>query len=363
MARARSLVTSAQAGSLVLVFAIVTGATIALTRLYLDLTGYPSIGGATFHLAHALWGGLALMIAVVLLLAVRGRWVEPTGAVLGGVGAGLFVDEVGKFMTRANDYFFPLAAPVVYLCLIALAYAAYAAGRAQRTTARSHLHAALDLARDVADGRPTPSRVSALRDHAEAAEAVADDDTQRDLARALLAVASTEAAVADQGHQAWWTAAAAGVRRLEQRWLPLERFRRVLRVGLITLAVLTGVSSLIGLPLSIFAALSPDVGELTFERTTGTAGPVAFALYGVSSAVGLVVAVLWWLGARALRARHLDVPTAWRRVAIGTVLAMVVVNATSAYLDQFMSLAGLAVNALTVAAMASFTTRSGHPLE
>jgi hypothetical protein len=29
--------------------------TVALIRLFLVLTGYPQIGNATFHLAHALW--------------------------------------------------------------------------------------------------------------------------------------------------------------------------------------------------------------------------------------------------------------------------------------------------------------------
>jgi hypothetical protein len=130
------VITSVHAGTLVTVFAVATALTIGCTRVYLDLTGYPSVGGKVYHLAHALWGGLFLMIACVLLLAVRGRWVDATSAVVGGVGAGLFVDEVGKFITRKNDYFFPLAAPIVYLCILALVYAAYAAGRRQRDPAR-----------------------------------------------------------------------------------------------------------------------------------------------------------------------------------------------------------------------------------
>jgi hypothetical protein len=38
-------------------------------------------------------------------------WVQRATAVCAGAGSGLFIDEVGKFITRQNDYFTPLAAP------------------------------------------------------------------------------------------------------------------------------------------------------------------------------------------------------------------------------------------------------------
>ena len=36
--------------------------TVAVTRVYLELTGYPQIGNAELHIAHALWGGLLLFL-------------------------------------------------------------------------------------------------------------------------------------------------------------------------------------------------------------------------------------------------------------------------------------------------------------
>ena len=46
------------------------------------------------------------------------RWVPAATAVLVGVGSGLFVDEVGKFITQQNDYFTPLAAPIIYVVFL-----------------------------------------------------------------------------------------------------------------------------------------------------------------------------------------------------------------------------------------------------
>jgi len=98
----------------ILVTLLAFALSVSLTRLFLALTGYPQIGGEVFHIAHALWGGLLLYIAALLPLVLANRWVYMVGAVLTGMGVGLFIDEVGKFITQANDYFFPLAAPIVY---------------------------------------------------------------------------------------------------------------------------------------------------------------------------------------------------------------------------------------------------------
>jgi hypothetical protein len=89
------------------------------TRWYLQATGYPQIGGGELHIAHMLWGGLLLIVAAVLGLVLEAAWVPTIAAILTGVGTGLFVDEVGKFITASNDYFYPLAAPLIYGLLLA----------------------------------------------------------------------------------------------------------------------------------------------------------------------------------------------------------------------------------------------------
>lgn len=90
------------------------GATVIGVRLFLQLTGYPQLGGGTLHIAHLLWGGLALFAAVLLVLIWDNPGAMSSAAVLSGIGIGLFIDEVGKFITSSNDYFYPPAAPIIY---------------------------------------------------------------------------------------------------------------------------------------------------------------------------------------------------------------------------------------------------------
>src|SRR5436309_3562765 len=37
-------------------------------RFFVSVTGYPQIGSSGLHIAHMLWGGLLMLLAIVLLL-------------------------------------------------------------------------------------------------------------------------------------------------------------------------------------------------------------------------------------------------------------------------------------------------------
>lgn len=102
------------------IFLVSAVGTILAVRGILAATGWPQLGGGKIHFAHLLWGGLGMLAAVVLFLALEGRLWNTLGALAAGIGFGLFIDELGKFITADNDYFFRPVIAIIYVIFVGL---------------------------------------------------------------------------------------------------------------------------------------------------------------------------------------------------------------------------------------------------
>lgn len=158
-------------------FMIIAIATILITRLYLELTNYPQVGGKTLHIAHALYGGAAMMLALLVGWMFIGFGVRALAVAIGGIGFGLFLDEVGKFVTKDNDYFYGPASEIMYV-LVVIVLVGNRILRDYRRPSRDETlaNAAQIAAHGVVHGLPEHRREWALRmlDRAEAEGAASE---------------------------------------------------------------------------------------------------------------------------------------------------------------------------------------------
>jgi len=264
--------------------------TVLATRAYLELTGFPRIGGGELHIAHALFGGIFLFVAALLPILLAGRTVYRVAAALGGVGIGLFIDEIGKLITTQNDYFYPAAAPLIYATFL-LAVLVYL--RIRRTVPldpRGLLLTSLQLVEEAVEGDLQDHERDAMQRRLAAAAYEAPLEEQRRLAAALLAyVESGELEIAPDAisrfHRIreWWTTRRA-------HWLG---GRGALGL-LLTALFVAGVRALVdlGMALTEIAGVDPatstrlfslDMLHLVVEAIAGSlllAGSVLMALVG-----------------------------------------------------------------------------------
>ncbi len=294
--------------------------TVLATRAYLELTGYPRIGGGELHIAHALFGGLFLFAAALLPLVLAGRRVYRLAAVLGGIGIGLFIDEVGKFITANNDYFYPAAAPLIYATFL-LALLVYLRVRRRRDPdPRSLLLTSLQLMDEAVEDDLQVHERDDLRERLATAAAQAPLEPQRRLASVLLAfVESRDLDVAPDAISAiqplldWWA-----VRR--DRWLG----GRGLRVALVVALFVAGLRAVIDLGIAVtrIGAVDPAASTRLFSLEM-----LHLLVEGVAGILLLGGSVLMALARRSLLGATL--------AEYGLLVSLSLADLASFYLRQF----------------------------
>ena len=304
------------------------------TRWYLYLTGYPQVGGGALHVAHVLWGGLILFVAALLPLILANREVYLLGGALGGVGVGLFIDEVGKFITRTNDYFYPPAAPIIYAVFLLTVLLYVRLRRPPSRDARAELYRALDAFGEVLDHDLDPRERADLEARLRQVAAQGEQPALARLARALLDFLDSDAVETIPDTLTAWERALARAEGLERRWLGRSAHRAVLALGLVAL----GLPPVLTLPVTVaLAASHPDALEmLVASGRLGGADPAAAGAVrlALSAASGLPLLVAGGLLATGRERRGIALAF------VGLLASLTIVDLLLFYFDQFQAVAG-----------------------
>src|SRR3972149_4350581 len=156
------------------------------TRVLLQFTGFTRIGGGDIQIAHLLFGGFFLFIAALLPLILSNRSIYVISAVLTGTGVGLFIDEVGKFITSQNDYFYPPAMPIIYAFFLLTTLIYFQVRKRPKKDARAELYRSLDSLAEVLDYDLEPNELNDLKRRLKYVSQKKDHPALSDLAQKLL---------------------------------------------------------------------------------------------------------------------------------------------------------------------------------
>ena len=333
MIRFRSPVKREGAERYLLITLVSFALSVVLTRLTLELTGFPQLGNGVLHIAHVLWGGLLLFVAALLPTLLANRWVYTLAALLGGIGTGLFIDEVGKFITQNNDYFFPFAAPIIYAFFLLTVLIYLQVRRPSRQSSRTELYSALDQIMELIENDLDDMERADL--YARLSRVIADAQYPEHarVAEALLAVLASDTLHIVAPMRSPLERFAALLQAIADRFVTEMRLRLALVLGL----AVAGVSSLIELVIYLSALVSPGVlqpliaslllnRELITDPTSILWFVILIVLSGITGLMLVVGGALLFIG-QARFGSELSY--------LGLLVALTTVNLLLFYFNQF----------------------------
>jgi hypothetical protein len=329
-------------GALHLTFFVTAIATELCIRTQLYLTHYPQLGGHGLHIAHLLWGGLFMLTALAILLSLLGRRPRQVAALVGGVGFGFFIDELGKFITADDNYFFKPAAGLIYLIFIGLYLGSRAYQRHRGLDEGERVRNAIELIGEATRGPFKPE----YRDQALAL--LAEVPVTHPLRDPLVALAA-DIDTAPNPDPPWYRRFADGIasryaHSSERRW-----FHGVV-IGVFAFWALASIMAIFGLVLS--ASFAGDAARAGFqEDSVSHLNFVNWATL-VSTAVSTVLVVIG-LG-RLLRGDRLD---AYLWLTRALLVSIFVTRVFTFVESQFGAVFGLAVDVLLLISIQLMATQ------
>jgi hypothetical protein len=109
-----------EAPQLILNFMLAAITSILTVRLFLHLTNNFQLTFGHYHIAHVLWGGLIMTLAFILIFLFSSPIIFRLSATIAGFGWGWYIDEIGKYVTRDNNYWYQPAVIYIYVSFILL---------------------------------------------------------------------------------------------------------------------------------------------------------------------------------------------------------------------------------------------------
>ncbi len=145
----RHFVRSLEGRNLLEIFFVTAVASVLAIRFFLALTGYPRLSPGSLHIAHVLLGGLFMTLALFISLGYVNKSAYYAAAVMGGFGFGAFIDELGKFITMDNNYFYRPTVSLIYITFILLYLGIKEIIQRPLSSTQEKLINALELAKEV----------------------------------------------------------------------------------------------------------------------------------------------------------------------------------------------------------------------
>jgi len=145
----RHFVRSLEGQNLLELFFVTAVASVLSIRFFLALTGYPRLSPGSLHIAHVLLGGILMMMALVVSLGYINKAAYYISALLGGFGFGAFIDELGKFITMDNNYFYRPTAALIYITFVLLYLIIQVFMQRPRLSEQERLINVMELAKEV----------------------------------------------------------------------------------------------------------------------------------------------------------------------------------------------------------------------
>lgn len=355
--RIRTPVRRERAEQYILISLLSFGFSVGATRLFLELTGFPQIGNSELHISHVLWGGLALFVAALLPLIFANRWVYILGAAFAGIGVGLFIDEVGKFVTQSYDYFFPPAAPIIYGFFLMTVFIYLLVRKPRPKNPRTELYHALDSLEEILDHDLEPAERAALEDRLTLVVNNSENPSYSLLATHLLEFIETEHQIVAEESNSFWDRSESRLREISARWITINRLKAIV-VGLLLALGITAFLKLgrLLLPFPNQDYLASVVEEMILiGRIASPAGlqwfVIRIALEGAAGGLLIVSSILLLINREK---------SGYRLGMLGLILDLTTVNLLIFYFDQFATILTASIQFLALILLIVYRNRTAN---